>query len=325
MELPDPSFANEFNVPQEDAIFIFDLRRATVSLPFQVHLFKVLAEVGLVAFSSACFEFADEVPKEAQHDSLAHLPKVFFQPSSRPFEGCCCGVLRVGASLPPLSVAMLRLFQVPHRALRTNPALRAGASILPVVTKGLPISPRFTPYVFLSRCKFSNLTIRQTMVEFYLLTFPRFPLRKGEHRSYLDKNRTHDFRACRCSGYLLDHSSDERQMIYLTTLAIHNVYQVLVLHCITPLIAEYEGVSTCTARMYSSSTFYVQNPALEIVHQQKSVKVYLYMYSGNVQRKTLYAQHPVSLRIFTSLPGSRLRFFITMQIQYSYEDTFVQQ
>ena len=31
------------------------------------------------------------------------------------------------------------------------------------------------------------------MVEFYLLTFPRFPLRKKEHKSYLGKNRTHDF------------------------------------------------------------------------------------------------------------------------------------
>ena len=42
--------------------------------------------------------------------------------------------------------------------------------ILPVVTKDLPISPRFTPYDFLSRCKFNNLTTRQLMVEFYLLT-----------------------------------------------------------------------------------------------------------------------------------------------------------
>ena len=41
--------------------------------------------------------------------------------------------------------------------------------------------------------------------------------------------------------------------------------------------------------------------------------------------KTLYVQHPVSLlvRIFPSLPGSRLQFFIAMQIQYSYEHTFV--
>ena len=47
-------------------------------------------------------------------------------------------------------------------------------SCLPVVTKDLPISPRFTPYNFLSRCKFSTLTTRQPMVEFYLLAFPRF-------------------------------------------------------------------------------------------------------------------------------------------------------
>ena len=69
---------------------------------------------------------------------------------------------------------------------------------LPVVTKDLPISaPRFTPYDFLSRCKFSTLTTRQLIrVEFYLLTFPRFfPLRKKEHKSYFDgKNGTHDFR-----------------------------------------------------------------------------------------------------------------------------------
>ena len=57
-------------------------------------------------------------------------------------------------------------------------------TILPVVTKDLPISPRFTPYNFLSRCKFSSLTT-QPMVEFYLLTFPRFLLRKKEHKSYL--------------------------------------------------------------------------------------------------------------------------------------------
>ena len=84
-------------------------------------------------------------------------------------------------------------------------------TILPVVTKDLPISPRFTPYNFLSRCKFSTLTTRQQMVEFYLLTFPRFPLRKKEHKSYFGKNRTDDFRTSRCADYLLliDHSGDE--------------------------------------------------------------------------------------------------------------------
>ena len=77
MEPPDTSFADESNVPQEDAVFVFDVRRAAVSLPFQIHRLKVLVEAGLVNFSSACSEFADEVPKEAQHGSLAHLPKVF--------------------------------------------------------------------------------------------------------------------------------------------------------------------------------------------------------------------------------------------------------
>ena len=61
---------------------------------------------------------------------------------------------------------------------------------------------------FLSRCKFGTLTTRQPMVEFYLLTFPRFPLRKKEHKSYFGKNRTHDFRTSRCAAYLLDHSGD---------------------------------------------------------------------------------------------------------------------
>ena len=61
---------------------------------------------------------------------------------------------------------------------------------------------------FLSRCKFSTLTTRQPMVEFYLLTFPRFPLRKKERKSYFGKNRTHDFRTRRCADYLLDHSDD---------------------------------------------------------------------------------------------------------------------
>ena len=82
-------------------------------------------------------------------------------------------------------------------------------TILPVVTKDRPISPRFTPYNFLSRCKFSTLTTRQPKVKFYLLTFPRFPLRKKERKSYFGKNRTHDFRTSRCADYLLDHSGDE--------------------------------------------------------------------------------------------------------------------
>ena len=46
------------------------------------------------------------------------------------------------------------------------------------------------------------------MVEFYLLAFPRFPLRKKEHKSCFGKDRTHDFHTSRCAGYLLDHSGD---------------------------------------------------------------------------------------------------------------------
>ena len=37
MEPPNPSFADEFVVPQEDAVLVFDVRLAAVSLPFQVH------------------------------------------------------------------------------------------------------------------------------------------------------------------------------------------------------------------------------------------------------------------------------------------------
>ena len=48
------------------------------------------------------------------------------------------------------------------------------------------------------------------MVGFYLLAFPRFPLRKKEHKSYYGKNQTHDFRTSRCAGCLLDHSGDEQ-------------------------------------------------------------------------------------------------------------------
>ena len=48
---------------------------------------------------------------------------------------------------------------------------------------------------------------------FYLLTFPRFPLRKKEHKSYFGKNRTHNFRTSKCAGYLLDHSGDELNLI----------------------------------------------------------------------------------------------------------------
>ena len=60
-----------------------------------------------------------------------------------------------------------------------------------------------------------------TKVEFYLLTFPRFPLRKKEHKSYFGKNRTHDFGIRRCACYLLDHSGQySKSLLGSTTYSI---------------------------------------------------------------------------------------------------------
>ena len=74
-----------------------------------------------------------------------------------------------------------------------------------VVTKELPISTRFSPYELLSQCMFSTLTIRQPLVEFYLLTATY----GRKNTDFVGKNRTHDFRTSRCADYLLDHSGDE--------------------------------------------------------------------------------------------------------------------
>ena len=82
------------------------------------------------------------------------------------------------------------------------------------------LSPVHALQFFLLRCKFSTLTTRQPMFEFYLLTFPRFPLRKKEHKSYFGKNRTHDFRTSRFAAYLLDHSGDERLLSYVMTVSL---------------------------------------------------------------------------------------------------------
>ena len=96
-------------------------------------------------------------------------------------------------------------------------------TILPVVTKDLPISLRFTPYNFFIAMQVQHSYNSSTnMVEFYLLTFPRFPLPKKEHKSYLGKNRTHDFRTSRCAAYLLDHSGDDqrKQIRHITIMQV---------------------------------------------------------------------------------------------------------
>ena len=58
-------------------------------------------------------------------------------------------------------------------------------TILPVVTKDLPISSRFTPYDILSRSKFSTLTTRQPMVEFYLLVMDNARLEHEINQTHL--------------------------------------------------------------------------------------------------------------------------------------------
>ena len=120
MEPPDPSFTDEFNAPQVDAILVFDVRQAAVSLPSHVHRLKV-------AWSPSRVRVLNLRTKSQKKLSTAALRtfRRFFQPSSRPFEGCCCGALRVDVSSPDLSVVMLRSSQLPHRAPRTNPVLRA--------------------------------------------------------------------------------------------------------------------------------------------------------------------------------------------------------
>ena len=77
------------------------------------------------------------------------------------------------------------------------------------------------------------------------------------------------------------------------------------------IVQESVKVSTTTGMSYLLLTFvqqlYAQNPVFEIVHD-KSVKVYLHMYNGNVQQNPLCVESSCVLRCFPSFPGSRLRF-----------------
>ena len=85
--------------------------------------------------------------------------------------------------------------------LRTDGAhRRESAGTTPVNLKVVPMSPRSTPYDFYRDASSAILQLVNRWVEFYLLTFPRFSLRKKEHKSYQvlcknkKNNRTHDFR-----------------------------------------------------------------------------------------------------------------------------------
>ena len=76
--------------------------------------------------------------------------------------------------------------------------------------------------------------------------------------------------------------------------------------------------------IYRSNTFYAQNPALEILHPERE-GLCMYTCITGMFGRTLYAKHPVSLRIFPSLPDSRPRLFVAMQIHLSLYSIFYQE
>ena len=136
------------------------------------------------------------------------------------------------------------------------------------------------------------------MVEFYLLTFPRFPLRKKEHKSYFGKNRTHDFRTSRCADYLLDHSGDDNNHILNTDLSLW-----------TPLLSEdaacvqYKGrCCNCGSTEHSlrwspapfRNTFSLLNPVSGTHDPDGSKK----KKTGNQQKTRLEASKPPT--VFTT-------------------------
>ena len=72
-----------------------------------------------------------------------------------------------------------------------------------------PSLPGLRLTVFYRDASSALLQLVNQWLNFTLLTFPRFLLRKKEPKSYFGKNRTHDFLSSRCAGYLLDHSGDD--------------------------------------------------------------------------------------------------------------------
>ena len=118
------------------------------------------------------------------------------------------GIRAFSAHLALTPLRLLVYFRVDTGVLDVSMGLNV--AILPVVTKDLPSSiPGSRPTNFYRDATSALFTTRQPMIEFDLLAFPRFPLRKKEQKSYFGKNRTHDFRSSRCAGHLLDHSGDE--------------------------------------------------------------------------------------------------------------------
>ena len=127
MEPPNPSFANEPNVPQQVTVLVFDELRAADSLPFHVHRLDVLMEAGLVAFPDTVFEFVGVGLEEAQHSSLANIFQVFLSAFFASFRRRSFSGLARRLFLAPLSVAMFRSYQPARQGPRTNPVVRVGA------------------------------------------------------------------------------------------------------------------------------------------------------------------------------------------------------
>ena len=74
------------------------------------------------------------------------------------------------------------------------------------------MSPRSSLHEFLSRRKFSTLTTRQPMVEFYLTQFSRFPLQKKQETIQIIVFTTIELTTSALVGvygYLLHHSGDD--------------------------------------------------------------------------------------------------------------------
>ena len=97
-------------------------------------------------------------------------------------------------------------------------------TIPPVVTKDLPISPRFTPYEFYRDVSSALLQLVNQRLNFTyshanVIRYGRKNTTSG------DKDRTHDFRTTsRCAVYLLDHSGDEIWMMKILKSLFVTVY-----------------------------------------------------------------------------------------------------
>ena len=144
------------------------------------------------------------------------------------------------------------------------PGQSAGGGVFFVITI-VPVDTKDPPYDFLSRCKFSHLTTRQPIAEFYLLTFTRFPLRKKEHKSYLGKNRTHDFRTSRCAGYLLDHSQDSKSTL--------NIVRDLcggILYCLRVCASDGYESTHSSIQVVSTSATSLMSPTFSVYRQHGS-------------------------------------------------------